>query len=143
MNQYNLVISSTILVARTCLGFFKSLITTWWGDNFIVLPSPKWVIWYTNRRLQERIGTHNTSLKWPSFRSIVPDPTTILDLSLPTDICLVLDSLKVEKLALSLAIWEDDSELISHSIEEVDIALKEKLEAESAFPWEKELEEEE
>jgi hypothetical protein len=28
-NLYNLVISSTILVARTCLGYFRSLITTW------------------------------------------------------------------------------------------------------------------
>jgi hypothetical protein len=28
-NLYNLVISSTILVARTCLGSFRFLITTW------------------------------------------------------------------------------------------------------------------
>jgi hypothetical protein len=28
-NFYNVVISSAVLVARTCLGSFRSLITTW------------------------------------------------------------------------------------------------------------------
>ena len=59
-NLYNLVISSAIPVARTWLGYFRSLITTWWVENSMVLPSPERVIWYTDRRLQERLGTHNT-----------------------------------------------------------------------------------
>lgn len=33
-NMYNWVIWSTILVTRTCLGYFKSLVTTWWGEIF-------------------------------------------------------------------------------------------------------------
>ena len=34
-NMYDLETSSTILVVKTWFGLFKSLITTWWGENFI------------------------------------------------------------------------------------------------------------
>ena len=39
LNIYNLVISSTIIVDNTCLGYLESFITTWWGVKYIVLPS--------------------------------------------------------------------------------------------------------
>ena len=45
LNLYNLVISSTVPISNTFLGFLKSLITTWWGVNVTVLPSPEWVMW--------------------------------------------------------------------------------------------------
>ena len=47
---------------------------------------------------------------------------------------MILHSLKVEKFLYP--------KLISHSLEEVDIAIDEKSEAKSACPWEEKLEEE-
>ena len=35
-NLYTLVISLIVLVPSTCLVYFKTLITTWWGEKCIV-----------------------------------------------------------------------------------------------------------
>ena len=69
---------------------------------------------------------------------IVPNPTTLRDLSLPTIICLVLHSLKSEKNGFIISHMMRCSKSISHSLEEeVDVTLNKKPKAGSAGPWKK------
>jgi len=75
----------------------------------------------------------NCSKPYITYRSIIPNKYMF-----------GIHSLRVNNMALSLAIWKDSSESISHSLEEeeVGVPLKEKLDTKRVAPWEEELEKE-
>ena len=76
------------------------VISTSLREKMTLFGDPMWFIWYTDKRLKERLGTYSTLLNLPWSRSILPFPKLSVRESYPSTIGGPLDMSREENASL-------------------------------------------
>lgn len=87
------------------------------GVNSTILPSPPFVIWYMERILFVKWGTHKASWKFLSPKLRDPFPITLMYVLFPINIGGIVHGWNEEKIVCEDGIWWDAPESRSHHLD--------------------------